>query len=208
MAPRSGIFESAVVLMPPTLLDDPFDAVPRAPPGHIFPETPELQAFVLYLFQMLSRPGSPLALPRALHSAGIIFAELYRDALGRDAEFAPARSAGERRVEQAEEIMRRRFDDMLSVADISRELGISVRSLQIAFRAHRGQSPREALVAVRLDEVRRRLLVAADDGTSVTDAAMSAGFAHLGRFAGAYRRAYGEAPSDTLRRRITPPRGR
>ncbi len=205
IAPRSGIFES-VVLIPPTLLEDPFEAEPRPSQGHIIPETTELQGFVLYLFQMLSRPGSPLASARVLQSAGVIFAELYRDALVRNGELARAKSAGERRVQDAEAIMRHRFDDIFSVTDVARDLGVSVRSLQMAFREHRGQSPRDALVGIRLDEARRSLLMASDDGTSVTDAAMSAGFTHLGRFAAAYRRAFGEAPSDTLRRRITPRR--
>ena len=97
--------------------------------------------------------------------------------------------------------MRRSFQDALAMPDVARELGVSLRALQVAFREHRGRSPREVLVSIRLEEARRRLLAAGDDGTSVTDAAMSAGFAHLGRFATAYRHAYGEAPSDTLRRR-------
>ncbi|MBN9274969.1 MAG: helix-turn-helix domain-containing protein, partial [Mesorhizobium sp.] len=41
----------------------------------------------------------------------------------------------------------------------------------------------------------------ADEKTSVTDAAYAAGFGHLGRAASAYRRRYGETPSETLRRR-------
>jgi AraC-like DNA-binding protein len=34
----------------------------------------------------------------------------------------------------------------------------------------------------------------------VSDAALDSGFVHLGRFAVAYRRRYGESPSETLRR--------
>jgi AraC-like DNA-binding protein len=38
------------------------------------------------------------------------------------------------------------------------------------------------------------------DGTTVTEVALRFGFAHTGRFAAAYRRRYGQAPSATLRR--------
>jgi AraC-like DNA-binding protein len=41
--------------------------------------------------------------------------------------------------------------------------------------------------------------VAAEPGTTVTSVALDSGFAHLGRFAAAYRHHYGESPSETLR---------
>jgi transcriptional regulator GlxA family with amidase domain len=52
---------------------------------------------------------------------------------------------------------------------------------------------------VRLQKVREELLRDSADG--VTDIATRWGFEHLGRFAGAYRRRYGETPSETRRRR-------
>jgi AraC-like DNA-binding protein len=201
IAPASGIFESAVVLIPPQLLADDLDDTPLHASGPITPDDRRLRDFVTYLFQALSHPESPLASEHARASAGTMIAEFYRAALVRHAELGPERSAGAQRVAQAEEIMRRGFQVSLAMADVARELGVSLRALQAAFREHRGKSPREVLVAIRLEEARRRLLAAVDDGTSVTDVALSSGFSHLGRFATTYRRAYGEAPSDTLRRR-------
>jgi transcriptional regulator GlxA family with amidase domain len=46
----------------------------------------------------------------------------------------------------------------------------------------------------------REMLVAADPDASVTDVALACGFAHFGRFAGAYRERFGETPSETLHR--------
>jgi AraC-like DNA-binding protein len=44
----------------------------------------------------------------------------------------------------------------------------------------------------------RRALQQAGSGQSITDIAMSWGFSHLGRFAIAYRRRFGETPRATL----------
>jgi transcriptional regulator GlxA family with amidase domain len=102
-------------------------------------------------------------------------------------------------VRRAEEIMRERFAEPLTVADLAAEVGLGLRVLQIAFRTHRGVSPRARLNTIRMERA-REMLVAADPAASVTDVALACGFAHFGRFAGTYRERYGETPSDTLRR--------
>jgi AraC-like DNA-binding protein len=50
----------------------------------------------------------------------------------------------------------------------------------------------------RLREV-RRALTERDAPVTVTDVAVRFGFYELGRFAAAYRQAFGEVPSETLR---------
>jgi transcriptional regulator GlxA family with amidase domain len=95
--------------------------------------------------------------------------------------------------------MRAASDEPLTVAEVARAAGVGVRALELAFRRRRGDTPRGALAAFRLERARERLLAAPPDA-SVTDAALDSGFAHLGRFAGAYRARFGESPSDTLRR--------
>ena len=72
----------------------------------------------------------------------------------------------------------------------------SERSLQQAFQARRGMSPMRFVCERRLAAARRRIVAAdADDG--ITEIATSLGFTHLGRFAIAYREAFGESPSRT-----------
>lgn len=105
------------------------------------------------------------------------------------------------RVRQAEEMMHDQSDEPLSMIEIAQTLGISLRSLQLAFSAvHDGQSPRDVLNRIRLEKARQRLRQADRDG-QVTRIALDSGFFHLGRFAQAYVRAYGERPSETLARR-------
>lgn len=76
--------------------------------------------------------------------------------------------------------------------------GVSARALFDGFRRFRGCSPMAYLRSVRLDHVRQDLLCARE-GETVTSIACKWGFYQFGRFAGQYRQAYGELPSETLR---------
>ena len=78
--------------------------------------------------------------------------------------------------------------------------GVSIRTLSRAFVKRFGQGPVEFLKQRRMDAAYRDLLGAAPDGASVTEIAVRYGFAHLGRFAVEYRKAFLESPSATLMR--------
>jgi AraC-like DNA-binding protein len=104
------------------------------------------------------------------------------------------------RVRMAEEIMRERSDQPLSMAAVAREVGVGLRSLQLAFMEARAMGPRDVLLRLRLERARERLLTAGPADT-VTSIALDCGFAHLGRFPAAYRTAFGELPTETLARR-------
>jgi AraC-like DNA-binding protein len=103
------------------------------------------------------------------------------------------------RVRMAEEIMRARSDEPLSMASVAREIGVGLRSLQLAFMDARAMGPRDVLLRMRLERARERLLSAGPADT-VTTIALDCGFAHLGRFPAAYRIAFGELPTETLAR--------
>lgn len=91
-------------------------------------------------------------------------------------------------------------DGHLTVQEIADAAGVTPRALQVAIRRHRGQTPSEYLREVRLRRAHRELQDAdPTDGATVTAVAARWGFAHSGRFATAYRRAFGVGPADTLR---------
>ncbi|WP_428699840.1 helix-turn-helix domain-containing protein [Stappia sp.] len=90
------------------------------------------------------------------------------------------------------------LEDPLDVADLARHCGCSIRALQTAFRRHCGETITATLETRRLALLRQRLL-SRDRDYSVTELIHACGFSHLGRAALAYRQAYGERPSDTLR---------
>lgn len=118
----------------------------------------------------------------------------WTDALASPAAGAPAG----RLVRRACDLMRDHHGEQLSAVDVAQALGVSLRTLQDAFRRELATTPTEYLRDVRLTAV-HRVLRSAEPGTSVTAVALSHGFTHLGRFAQEYRARFGELPSRTLR---------
>ena len=80
---------------------------------------------------------------------------------------------------------------------MARAAGVSSRTLQRHFARVLGLSPHAAVQRLRLAAARQALR--SGEAPSVLDAALRYGFEHPGRFAGLYARAFGEAPSATLR---------
>ncbi|MBJ7453640.1 MAG: helix-turn-helix transcriptional regulator, partial [Blastococcus sp.] len=122
----------------------------------------------------------------------------------------PNNAAGDRRtarldagtpasVRRALEFIEAHAREPLTLEEIARSASVGPRALQEAFRRHRGTTPLAHLRETRLERAHRELL-AADPACGVTVAAVAGrwGFAHRGRFADAYRRAYGRAPQQTL----------
>ena len=112
----------------------------------------------------------------------------------------PAPSADPLAVRRARDFMAANIERAISMAEIAAASGVSLRSLQDAYRKARGMTLGEGLLMLRLERFHRSLIASRIQGGSVADAAFAAGFGHLGRAAAAYREHYGEAPSETLRR--------
>lgn len=107
---------------------------------------------------------------------------------------------GRRAVRAAREYIETRLAEPITIGDIADAAQVSVRSLQTGFQAELGCTPTAYVRDRRLERVRHNLLDALpDDGVTVTDVATRWGFGHLGRFASAYRKRFGESPSQTLR---------
>ncbi|WP_420363411.1 AraC family transcriptional regulator [Curtobacterium aetherium] len=104
------------------------------------------------------------------------------------------------RLRAAVEYVHEHAAEPVSVSEVARAAGLSVRATQEAFQRHLGVTPMQYLQHVRLDHVRRELLHADVGTTAVQSVARRWGFAHLGRFSAAYRATFGEYPRNTLRR--------
>lgn len=89
----------------------------------------------------------------------------------------------------------------LTAADLCRASRNSRRTLEYAFRDAFDLSPNQFLQHLKLHRTHQRLKIAAPGETTVTRIALEEGFVDLSRFAGAYRKLFGEPPSETLRRR-------
>ena len=114
-------------------------------------------------------------------------------------DLATSRSIPRGPVRRAVELLEERPHEPWTTTSLAAAVAVSARALQAGFRLHTGVSPTQYLRDVRLGRVHADLAAAAP-GLTVTDAAAAWGFVHLGRFAGAYRQRFEEAPSETLRR--------
>src|SRR5260370_8571538 len=104
-----------------------------------------------------------------------------------------------RGVRRALDAMRANVGRDWSVTELAGVAGVSSRTLQRQFRIFLGKAPRAALRDIRFDSARRELLRGLPDA-KVTDVALRHGLAHSRPFSVAYRRRYGETPSQTLKR--------
>jgi transcriptional regulator GlxA family with amidase domain len=101
-------------------------------------------------------------------------------------------------VDRFEEVARASLSEPRTIPDICAALAIGQRTLTRAVRAVRGTTPAQHLHGLALAEARAALQ---DPATrSVREVAVRCGFRELGRFAADYRAAFGENPSETLRR--------
>ena len=79
-------------------------------------------------------------------------------------------------------------------------LGVAERTLRASCEEYMGMGPIRFLTLRRMHLVRQALLSAVPSTSTVTRIATDHGFWELGRFAVAYRAAFGELPSETLKR--------
>jgi len=104
-----------------------------------------------------------------------------------------------RAIRRAVEAVHDEPDRAFTVGDLAAIANMSVRSLQEGFRRHVGSAPMTYLQSVRLDRAHESLRRAGPTRVTVAAVAHRWGFAHLGRFASAYRRRFNQSPSETLR---------
>lgn len=110
----------------------------------------------------------------------------------------PVSPAMPRNLKRAIEYMVANISQPMSVADIAREAGTSVRALQAAFQQFKDTTPLSYLRQMRLEGVRRTLSDAANT-LSIAQVARTWGFTHMGRFSAIYHDAFGQTPSETTR---------
>jgi AraC-like DNA-binding protein len=104
-----------------------------------------------------------------------------------------------RAVRQALELIQEQPDLPWSTAYLAARVGVSARTLQEGFARTVGVGPMTHLRAVRLDRIHAELSISEPGSVNVGTVAARWGFVHAGRFAAAYRRRFGCAPSATAR---------
>lgn len=144
-----------------------------------------------------------LTSPRAAASLERTLLALFLDCLASqypiDLDNRRADDLAVAQVRRVEDWIDAHIGDPVGIEEMAAVVGVSVRSLQVAFRRLRGMTPMQALQRRRLDHA-RRMLSHPEAETTVTTVAIDCGFFHFGRFSGRYRQAFGESPSATLTR--------
>lgn len=95
------------------------------------------------------------------------------------------------------------FHEDVAISDFAERLSVSIRTLQVATAAAFELTPSKILLRRRLEHSRELLLTSENSHRPVADIALASGFNHLGRFASAYKRYFGELPRQT-RQGLTP----
>lgn len=114
--------------------------------------------------------------------------------------YTRARSDVEQRMHRAIAFVHEHASDPITVADIADACGLSERGLQDLFRRRLAITPMHYLREARLDRVHLELATGGRRIVTVREVAHRWQFAHLGRFAAAYRARFGESPRETLAR--------
>lgn len=104
-------------------------------------------------------------------------------------------------IERACEMVEAHSGASIRIDDLADAAGVSIRTLNYAFREQMGVSPRQFVRAYTLNAARTALLSAKIGSARVSDIAARLGVWEWGRFSRDYRQLFGELPSETLRRR-------
>jgi AraC family ethanolamine operon transcriptional activator len=102
-------------------------------------------------------------------------------------------------MRKAKEFMEESKGD-ISIEDVCRVSGVSWRTLDYSFKEHIGLGPKKYLDAFRLNRAHQELYQSSAR-VKISDVANNWGYWHIGRFAGNYKRFFGELPSETVIRR-------
>ncbi|MET0861768.1 MAG: AraC family transcriptional regulator [Microbacterium sp.] len=175
-----------------------FDRCLRTDIGH------QWQPAIELVSRELENPQGLLTRPRvARHVEGLVVDGLlltqphnYHDLLHKTG--TPGRAGA---IARAAELLEELPTEPWTVVRLAQEVHLSVRALQSGFKRDFDLPPMAYLKRVRLRHAHEALLASYPDGTTVQAIALDCGFFHMGRFAAAYRDAFGESPSKTLRRR-------
>jgi len=118
-------------------------------------------------------------------------------AIGRPAK-PPTLRMRDHAVQRSMEFIRASDGRPITVRELCREVRVSWRTLEYAFRERFDMTPKAYPKSVRLNGVRRDLRNFGSKDTKVAEVAGRWGFWHIGQMAADYRQMFRELPSETL----------
>jgi transcriptional regulator GlxA family with amidase domain len=139
--------------------------------------------------------------------SSVIGADAGHPAHSHEVRPGDARGARRRLVQHAVEFLSSHAAEGVRIGELSRVAGVSERTLRKAFHTVHGLSPKQFDLRQRLFGARRALCHVDATRKTVTTIACEFGFFELGRFSRAYKAAFGESPSQTIKMHTAVARG-
>lgn len=102
-------------------------------------------------------------------------------------------------AQKAQNYMAANLQKDIRLEEVATMVGVSPRMLEKAFAYHCHCSPMQFLKQARLERIHADLC-SAPRGTKITEVMINYGFTQGGKFASAYKKMFGELPSQTLKR--------
>jgi transcriptional regulator GlxA family with amidase domain len=147
-----------------------------------------------------TNPGGSLLADELSRLLSTTVLTCFRNTTMRDTTVEPTRPTPES-LRRAVAFIESNLDQPITLGDIATAARVSPRALNVTFQRRYGISPMGYARRARLDRAHYDLKAAQPgDGESVTGIAARWGFYSLPRFGVAYRQAYGQPPSHTLRK--------
>ena len=116
----------------------------------------------------------------------------------RDVEGKPRTGSRAQHVRRARDYIDEHLNDSIALGRVATHAGVSVRTLELAFRAVLGVTPLEYIRTRRLNQVRQCLLDQRRKTRTLADVAVEHALFHFGRFSRDYKTLFDELPSETL----------
>lgn len=105
-------------------------------------------------------------------------------------------------TKEVRDILHEKITHDIDISKLTRELNISVSQLHHVFKKEYGITPKKYFLNLRLNAVRKELLLADANVITVGDIALEYNFYHMGHFSAEYKKLFGHTPSQTLTQKI------
>lgn len=168
------------------------------------PDPAEMTVLRQHVFQLaaeldrLEAARSPIAIAEFERGVIVRFLLAHKHNFRHVFDREPPR-AGFGVVQRVEEFIEQHWQQPIDLDELAAVANVSVRTIFREFKRTGRGSPAQFAKRVRLERS-AKLLAEPDAFTTVTSVALRCGFQNLGRFSADYFRAFGELPSETLRR--------
>ena len=104
-------------------------------------------------------------------------------------------------VERARDLLHESISKKVTIEQLVQELDISERQLHDAFKLNYGFTPKKYLHNLRLNAVRRELMLADPQSMNISNIAFKYGFTHMSHFSQEYKKMFEETPTETFQKK-------